>query len=149
MGMEFVQGYREANAPKRAAAEAEKPKARLEAPRADADTEAGDEADTDVVVTDAPRGGSPNGNGRSTGDRITIVNANAGALKPIGGGRREPDADGDGTATATATERKTALAEAMSAMQADAPACDVCGTITVRNGTCYKCMNCGNSMGCS
>jgi ribonucleoside-diphosphate reductase alpha chain len=34
-------------------------------------------------------------------------------------------------------------------MQADAPACDVCGSITVRSGTCYKCMNCGNSMGCS
>jgi ribonucleoside-diphosphate reductase alpha chain len=31
----------------------------------------------------------------------------------------------------------------------DAPACDVCGSITVRNGSCYKCFNCGNSMGCS
>jgi ribonucleoside-diphosphate reductase alpha chain len=33
--------------------------------------------------------------------------------------------------------------------QDDAPACDVCGSITVRNGTCYRCHNCGNSMGCS
>jgi ribonucleoside-diphosphate reductase alpha chain len=33
--------------------------------------------------------------------------------------------------------------------QGDAPACDVCGSLTVRNGTCYKCFNCGNSMGCS
>jgi len=31
----------------------------------------------------------------------------------------------------------------------DAPACDNCGHITVRNGTCYKCLNCGTSMGCS
>jgi ribonucleoside-diphosphate reductase alpha chain len=31
----------------------------------------------------------------------------------------------------------------------DAPTCDICGSITVRNGTCYKCFNCGNSMGCS
>jgi ribonucleoside-diphosphate reductase alpha chain len=31
----------------------------------------------------------------------------------------------------------------------DAPACDICGTITVRNGACYRCHNCGNSMGCS
>ncbi|MBP7275127.1 MAG: vitamin B12-dependent ribonucleotide reductase, partial [Kiritimatiellae bacterium] len=31
----------------------------------------------------------------------------------------------------------------------DAPACDNCGAITVRNGACYKCFNCGNSMGCS
>ena len=31
----------------------------------------------------------------------------------------------------------------------DAPACDLCGAITVRNGSCYRCYNCGNSMGCS
>ena len=34
-------------------------------------------------------------------------------------------------------------------MMGDAPVCDVCGHITVRNGACYKCLNCGNSMGCS
>jgi len=33
--------------------------------------------------------------------------------------------------------------------QQDAPACDNCGSITVRNGACYRCHNCGNSMGCS
>ncbi len=33
--------------------------------------------------------------------------------------------------------------------QSDAPACDVCGALTVRCGTCYRCFNCGNSMGCS
>ncbi len=31
----------------------------------------------------------------------------------------------------------------------DAPICDLCGHITIRNGTCYKCLNCGNSLGCS
>jgi ribonucleoside-diphosphate reductase alpha chain len=41
------------------------------------------------------------------------------------------------------------LSQQGSNMQADAPACDVCGSITVRSGTCYKCLNCGNSMGCS
>jgi ribonucleoside-diphosphate reductase alpha chain len=34
-------------------------------------------------------------------------------------------------------------------MMGDAPVCDVCGHMTVRNGACYKCLNCGNSMGCS
>jgi ribonucleoside-diphosphate reductase alpha chain len=34
-------------------------------------------------------------------------------------------------------------------MQSDAPACTTCGHITVRSGTCYKCLNCGTSMGCS
>ena len=33
--------------------------------------------------------------------------------------------------------------------QEDAPVCDTCGSITVRNGACYRCHNCGNSMGCS
>ena len=33
--------------------------------------------------------------------------------------------------------------------QLDAPSCDNCGAITVRNGNCYLCHNCGNSMGCS
>ena len=31
----------------------------------------------------------------------------------------------------------------------DAPICDLCGHITIRNGTCYRCLNCGNSLGCS
>lgn len=34
-------------------------------------------------------------------------------------------------------------------MNKDAPNCDQCGHTTVRNGACYKCLNCGNSMGCS
>src|SRR6185503_10927605 len=33
--------------------------------------------------------------------------------------------------------------------QSDAPACNTCGHTTIRSGTCYKCLNCGNSMGCS
>ncbi|MGA2410434.1 MAG: vitamin B12-dependent ribonucleotide reductase, partial [Candidatus Binataceae bacterium] len=33
--------------------------------------------------------------------------------------------------------------------QADAPPCPDCGCIMVRNGTCYKCLNCGTTSGCS
>ncbi len=33
--------------------------------------------------------------------------------------------------------------------QADAPPCPDCGSIMVRNGSCYKCMNCGATSGCS
>ena len=33
--------------------------------------------------------------------------------------------------------------------QQDAPPCPDCGCIMVRNGTCYKCMNCGTTSGCS
>ena len=31
----------------------------------------------------------------------------------------------------------------------DAPSCPTCGHIAVRNGACYKCLNCGESLGCS
>ena len=37
----------------------------------------------------------------------------------------------------------------LKSMQSDAPTCNTCGHITMRSGTCYKCLNCGNSMGCS
>ncbi len=35
------------------------------------------------------------------------------------------------------------------ATQADAPSCADCGSIMVRNGSCYKCLNCGSTSGCS
>ena len=31
----------------------------------------------------------------------------------------------------------------------DAPMCDTCGSIMVRNAACYKCLNCGSTSGCS
>jgi len=34
-------------------------------------------------------------------------------------------------------------------LQADAPVCGVCGSMMVRNGACYKCLNCGGTSGCS
>jgi len=44
---------------------------------------------------------------------------------------------------------ESAMDAQLDGMMGDAPLCDGCGYITVRNGSCYKCMNCGNSMGCS
>ena len=34
-------------------------------------------------------------------------------------------------------------------IQEDAPSCAECGSIMVRNGSCYKCVNCGSTSGCS
>jgi len=48
------------------------------------------------------------------------------------------DADGPNTRN-TATFR----------YQQDAPSCSDCGSIMVRNGACYKCLNCGSTSGCS
>ncbi|HZM08678.1 MAG TPA: hypothetical protein VFC15_00520 [Candidatus Limnocylindrales bacterium] len=31
----------------------------------------------------------------------------------------------------------------------DAPACNICGSLMVRSGTCYRCMTCGGTSGCS
>jgi ribonucleoside-diphosphate reductase alpha chain len=31
----------------------------------------------------------------------------------------------------------------------DSPACPSCGSLTIRSGACYKCMNCGTQTGCS
>ena len=33
--------------------------------------------------------------------------------------------------------------------QTDAPSCVDCGSIMIRSGTCYRCMNCGSTSGCS
>jgi ribonucleoside-diphosphate reductase alpha chain len=42
-----------------------------------------------------------------------------------------------------------ALSQSLDDLMGDAPVCDNCGHITVRNGSCYRCLNCGNSLGCS
>ena len=41
------------------------------------------------------------------------------------------------------------LSTHLSMMMGDAPMCNLCGHLTVRSGACYKCLNCGNSIGCS
>jgi ribonucleoside-diphosphate reductase alpha chain len=42
-------------------------------------------------------------------------------------------------------------ADAMKEMydMGDAPSCHTCGAIMVRNGSCYRCMSCGSTSGCS
>ncbi|MGB9234135.1 MAG: vitamin B12-dependent ribonucleotide reductase [Terriglobales bacterium] len=49
------------------------------------------------------------------------------------------------------TTGKIHAADALAGMidLGDAPSCSVCGSIMVRNGSCYKCMSCGSTSGCS
>ena len=47
------------------------------------------------------------------------------------------------------TDRLNSRDAQFAQFQSDSPACDVCGAITVRNGNCYLCHECGSSMGCS
>jgi ribonucleoside-diphosphate reductase alpha chain len=55
----------------------------------------------------------------------------------------------DSAAMFESTAAVSVMSAHLSEMMGDAPFCDVCGHITVRNGACYKCLNCGNSLGCS
>ncbi|MHC4767192.1 MAG: vitamin B12-dependent ribonucleotide reductase, partial [Planctomycetota bacterium] len=149
LGMEFVAGYKEANAPKRST----------------------DESPADRSKASTPKGGPRIGSGSSesaTGSRIPNNGAREPDCEPAPAAARDPS-----TATVVAEAKRlltqtdrggsplgaiepaktataiTALDRSHAALMGDAPACDTCGAITVRNGTCYKCLNCGNSMGCS
>jgi ribonucleoside-diphosphate reductase alpha chain len=63
--------------------------------------------------------------------------------RSMGAGAGRVGVDGAGAPGASALDAQ------LEDMMGDAPVCDGCGHITVRNGACYKCLNCGNSMGCS
>ena len=54
-----------------------------------------------------------------------------------------------GKANLTAAAKQESRDGQFAGFQSDAPSCDSCGSITVRNGNCYLCHNCGNSLGCS
>jgi len=78
----------------------------------------------------APEEGTPTGSGN--GNRRPAV----------------PPAPGAGQSAGAATQTSS-INQALRSMMGDAPLCDTCGHMTVRNGSCYRCLNCGNSMGCS
>ncbi|HXJ68648.1 MAG TPA: LAGLIDADG family homing endonuclease, partial [Verrucomicrobiae bacterium] len=86
---------------------------------------------TDVPVGKEHRGGTPAAGNTAAKATPQAVSSTA---------TRIADPDDTGMASATVQNKK---------LLGDAPACDNCGHITVRNGTCYKCLNCGSSMGCS
>jgi ribonucleoside-diphosphate reductase alpha chain len=76
--------------------------------------------------------------------------------KPFG---QLPQSEGVGDLNGSALETRnpkletgsTHAADALAGMidLGDAPSCHVCGSIMVRNGSCYKCMSCGSTSGCS
>jgi ribonucleoside-diphosphate reductase alpha chain len=86
-----------------------------------------------------PRNGSGNGSGNGSAYRGGSATAAGAAVRERSIPPVAPELPGG----------YTARSEQFAAFQTDAPACDNCGAITVRNGNCYLCHNCGNSMGCS
>jgi ribonucleoside-diphosphate reductase alpha chain len=84
------------------------------------------------------------------GEVAKAESTKAGGAAPASNGASAAN-PGNGTATLeidqnAGPERRS---EQFARFQSDAPSCDNCGAITVRNGNCYLCYNCGNSMGCS
>jgi ribonucleoside-diphosphate reductase alpha chain len=69
------------------------------------------------------------------------------------GGASSPAGDPISDLNASAGPRAGSVhaADALAGMidMGDAPSCHVCGSIMVRNGSCYKCMSCGSTSGCS
>ena len=124
LGIQFIPGYREANTPKREGAAATQ------------------------QVAEGSEGDSAEPNASTAADVVRELTAIAKAAS-----------NGQSSTTNTLTGNELQLAEGgetlqvrsqqFASFQADAPACDNCGAITVRNGNCYLCHNCGNSMGCS
>ncbi len=92
------------------------------------------------------------GQSAATVATVADVAGNGSHVSPSGSAAPAPVS---ATATApasahTATDIQSAAVQAVLAdKMGDAPLCDTCGHITVRNGSCYRCLNCGDSKGCS
>ncbi|MEZ6244366.1 MAG: hypothetical protein R3B57_15150, partial [Phycisphaerales bacterium] len=142
LGMEFIPGFREANAPQRPESKPEpKPEAKTES-RAKAD------AAKPASVIEASANTSTPENGVSRWN-IPADDADGRATTPAP--RARSAASPTPHAAVVTVEQTFSSATLSMALESagDAPPCDVCGSITVRSGTCYKCLNCGASMGCS
>jgi ribonucleoside-diphosphate reductase alpha chain len=94
--------------------------------------------------------------GRAQQASRTEARRPVGAFSDSGGyaaeGETESNPSGKATATAAQTRKSLRVDRIdlqFSHFQEDAPPCPTCGSITVRNGNCYKCYNCGSSLGCS
>ena len=64
-------------------------------------------------------------------------------------GRTTELSQGKSTAASAHGRAILSLSDSVAHFQQDAPSCPGCGHVAVRNGACYKCLNCGESLGCS
>lgn len=72
----------------------------------------------------------------------TEILVKASKVEKLGNGVRNGNGANHGRAV-------NSLSDAIAHFQSDAPSCPNCGHVAVRNGACYKCLNCGESLGCS
>ncbi|MFH1919220.1 MAG: vitamin B12-dependent ribonucleotide reductase [Planctomycetota bacterium] len=143
LGVTFLPGYREANKGITAP-----PGNKPEGAQEDSESERGPAA-TMAGGRDAGQGSAATPNASRPGG-----SRNGSENRPSNGASKGKTNGSLRTASALATETAsiatlTGISEQFATFQDDAPSCDECGAITVRNGNCYLCHVCGNSMGCS
>lgn len=95
---------------------------------------------TDLVHVQTPVGntGQEEWDTPVQGEELSNVRVTALGAKPV------PATEAVAMAAMSETEKKKLMGTS-----ADAPVCRNCGNITLRNGTCYMCPNCGTTTGCS
>ncbi|HYC07511.1 MAG TPA: vitamin B12-dependent ribonucleotide reductase, partial [Candidatus Binatia bacterium] len=82
--------------------------------------------------------------GRSAGDSLAVIASNGHA-----NGHASGNGNGNGHAKSSPITMSLGTTNVSFKIQEDAPSCAECGSIMVRNGSCYKCLNCGSTSGCS
>ncbi len=143
MGITFLPGYKEANLgvpPERAAASPPTSEPDETEPKPVAK-----KADGRATSQDTANGASSAVTSRSTD---TNGQANGGQANGLSKSYSSTLLERAGVMVKSSEATPTGGTE-FAHFQVDAPSCDNCGSITVRNGNCYLCHNCGNSMGCS
>jgi ribonucleoside-diphosphate reductase alpha chain len=149
MGMQFIEGYREQNAPQRGNGRQRSP-----ATAGAARGELSDTEDDEHHGAPIARSSESDSDLREGSDRFGGLVDEAPPIAPPDAPKRDRSIartriDIAQRERVVSIETSTVMNQANASLMGDAPACDVCGSITVRSGTCYKCLNCGNSMGCS
>ncbi|MCC7421348.1 MAG: vitamin B12-dependent ribonucleotide reductase [Planctomycetaceae bacterium] len=162
LGIEFLPGYREANVPKRVVPD-DKESGKESGDRSQ---ETGEKADGVTTYSAPPLaksgGDAPAAKGAAaTASEVSAKGTNGSPANGTPGvktnGVHAPARPVTSKSTGATVEAvmpvlassPAARSAQFAQFQLDAPACDNCGAITVRNGNCYLCHNCGNSMGCS
>lgn len=124
MALQFIPGYREANSQSRNQPELAIPglleELKKKVNRPVPELPLSEEAENPLTLKTATATSATNGNGKHHG------HGNANGFREI-----------------------ASLSDAIAHFQQDAPTCPNCGHVAVRNGACYKCLNCGESLGCS
>jgi len=164
LGNEFIPGFREANRPGgmhgHSSGGEEASGGDAESERSPAAMKASGLADGQGKAPSAPQGSTSTAKPVAKGGTQANGSANPTSHGAFAAGTPKPAAKASTAASNKRLEQAgvmvfepgTSLGDRQSQFakfQIDAPACDSCGAITVRNGNCYLCHNCGNSMGCS